>query len=148
MRFGSPRAGVFLEGSDVHCKGFTLIEALITTLVLVTGLVAVAGAFSYSSLTTLRIVQETTALAMVSAKVEALKVADTLNPGSYSETLRVLPDGSIVLCEASAATYLRAWQISGESLKQITVTVYARPPGKNAPFRQLASVTALSGERF
>ena len=131
-----------------HRNGFTLIEALITTLVLVTGLVAVAGAFSYSSLTTLRILQETTALAMVSTKMEALKAEDTLNPGSYSEALRVLQDGSIVMAEASVATYLRAWQISGESPKRITVTVYARPPGRSAPFRELARVTALSGERF
>src|SRR5688572_28476495 len=135
-------------GSVKHRKGFTLIEALITTLVLVTGLVAVAGAFSYSSLTTLRVVQETTALAMLSAKIEAVKAADGIIPGHYSETLQLLPDGSIVVCEPAAATYLRVWEVTPEKPMQITVIIYGKSPGRGTPFRELARATVLSGERF
>ena len=57
-------------------NGFTLIEGLITTLILVTGLAAVAGVFSYSSLRSSQVLQETAAIALISAKMEDLKAAE------------------------------------------------------------------------
>ena len=63
-------------------NGYTLIEGLITTLILVTGLAAVAGVFSYSSLRSSQVLQETAAIALISAKMEDLKAAEQSHAGA------------------------------------------------------------------
>ena len=72
-------------------NGFTLIEALITTVILVTGLAAVAGVFSYSSIASLRVQQRTAAVLLVSAELdEVLALSDrvaVIYRGQIFETL-------------------------------------------------------------
>ena len=120
-----------------HRNGFTLIEALITTVILVTGLTAVAGAFSYSSVVTSRVLQETVALALITDKMEDLKLPQEVASGRYSEDLVV-----------GAATYLRTWEITSDTPARITVIVYGRAPGRPDSFRELARVSTLVGSRF
>ena len=80
----------------VHRHGFTLIETLITTLVLVTGLTALAAAFSYAVQTRQRITQSTTAIWLLYRKMGELTVDARLQPGQYSEDLNIGPDGLVV----------------------------------------------------
>ena len=115
-------------------NGFTLIEALITTVILVTGLTAVAGAFSYSSLVTSRVLQETAALALVTDKMEELKLEQEVTSGNYSEYL--------------SASYLRTWEITSDVPARITVIVYGRAPGRPGSFRELARLSTLVGSQF
>ena len=86
-------------------NGFTFIEALIATLILVTGLAAVAGAFSYSSLRSMQVLQETAATALMSTRMENLKAAEEILPGRYSEHVAVMPSGRVVVSEPESATY-------------------------------------------
>lgn len=117
-------------------KGFTLIEAMITAVVLVTGLAAVAGVFSYSTLTSLRTRQHTTALTLVSQKMEDLREAEDLTPGRYSEYLG--PD----------ALFMRSWEITGETPSRVTVIVYGRLSGRRASYLELARATTRMGRKF
>lgn len=129
-------------------NGFTLIEGLITTLVLVTGLVAVAGVFSYSSLRASQVLQETAAIALMTAKMEQLKAADEVLPGRYSEYLALTPDGAVIVSDPGTAAWQRNWEISPEMPHRITVTVYGKSPGRAGPFRELATATTQRGGRF
>ena len=106
-------------------NGFTLIEALITTVILVTGLTALAGAFSYSSLHTLRIQQQTAALALLSSKLEELKVEAQLTPGQHSEYLQIAADGAIVV-GGPGSGYKRTWEITAEMPSRITVIILGK----------------------
>jgi Tfp pilus assembly protein PilV len=128
--------------------GFTLIEALITALVLVTGLAAVAAAFSYSSLTVSQVVMETAAIALVSGKMEDLKMAPELTPGTYSEYLDVSEGGHFVASESGTALYLRTWEITSEMPARITVVVYGRSAGRRHPRREIGRATTLAAARF
>ena len=129
-------------------NGFTLIETLITTLILVTGLAAVAGAFSYSSLRSSQVLQETAAVALVSAKMEDLKTAEEILPGRYTEYLDLRADGTAALSQHESATYQRMWEITAEMPRKITVVVYGRNTRRAGSFRELARATMLSGSRF
>ena len=129
-------------------NGFTLIEGLITTLILVTGLAAVAGVFSYSSLQTSRVLQETAAIALMTARMEELKGAEEIFPGRYSEYLVLTPDGSVVLSEPPTATWRRTWEISPEMPHRITVTVYGKSSSRSGSFRELARATTMLGGKF
>jgi type II secretory pathway pseudopilin PulG len=129
-------------------NGFTLIEALITTLILVTGLAAVAGAFSYSSLRTSQVLQETAAIALISGKMEDLKAAAEILPGRYSEYLVLMPSGAAIVSEPRTATWHLTWEITPDMPQKITVTAYGRSVGRLGPFRELARATTLYGSRF
>ena len=128
-------------------NGFKLIEALITTVILVTGLSAVAGVFSYSSLTSLRIQQRTAAVLLVSARLEALRVSEDLAPGRGSEFLNLAPDGTTVP-GSSGAVYLRTWEITAEMPRRVTVILYGKPPGRRGRYFELARATTKVGRRF
>ncbi|HET9215574.1 MAG TPA: prepilin-type N-terminal cleavage/methylation domain-containing protein [Terriglobia bacterium] len=128
--------------------GFTLIEALITTLVLVTGLTAVAAAFSYSSLTASRVAMETAAIALVSGKMEDLKMTQEVTPGNHSEYLDVTNGGNIVATEPGPARYVRTCEITSEVPARITVVVYGRSASRRDPLRELARATTLRAHRF
>jgi prepilin-type N-terminal cleavage/methylation domain-containing protein len=117
-------------------NGFTLIEALITTVVLVTGLAAVAGVFSYSALVSLRTQQFTAALTLVSRKMEDLRAADDLTPGRYAEYV------------GPGDVFMRHWEITAEMPSRITVIVYGRPPGRRGPYFELARATTRMGRKF
>jgi prepilin-type N-terminal cleavage/methylation domain-containing protein len=127
-------------------RGFTLIESLITTLVLVTGLAAVASAFSYSVTTSLRIQQQTAAFTLVSAKLEELRMESGLLPGHYFQDLSVAQDGSVLLREPQNATYRETWEITAEVPSRITVIVWARQTRPRS-FIELARATTVIGWR-
>jgi Tfp pilus assembly protein PilV len=129
-------------------NGFTLIEGLITTLILVSGLAAVAGVFSYSSLRASQVLQETAAVALVTARMEELKAAEEILPGHYSEYLVLMPNGAVIVSEQGTAAWQRTWEISPEMPHRITVTVYARSSAGSGPFRELARATTQRGSRF
>src|SRR5262252_7144933 len=99
------------EREEYMNRGFTLIESLITTLVLVTGLVAVASAFSYGSVSSFRIQQQTSALALVSAKLEVLRMESGLLPGHHVEYLSIAPNGSVLIRDPQNASYRRSWEV-------------------------------------
>jgi len=128
-------------------NGFTLIEALITTVILVTGLTALAGAFSYSSLHTLRIQQQTAALALLSSKLEELKVAAQLPPGRHSEYLQIAADGAIV-AGGPGSGYKRTWEITAEMPSRITVIILGKARGRGQQYFELARATTKAGSRF
>jgi Tfp pilus assembly protein PilV len=125
-------------------KGFTLIEGLFTTLILVTGLTAVAGAFSYSSLRSRQVLQQTAAIALVSTRMEDLRAAEEILPGWYSEYLVLMPNGTTAVSEPASATYQRTWEITSEMPRRITVSVYGRSSTRSGSFRELARATTLS----
>ena len=128
-------------------RGFTLIESLITTLVLVTGLAAVASAFSYSSMSSLRIQQQTAALALVSAKLEALRMESALLPGHYLEYLSIAPDGSVLIRDPRDASYRQTWEVTAEVPSRVSVIIWARQLGRK-PYIELARATTVIARRF
>jgi len=128
--------------------GFTLLETLITTLILVTGLTGVAGAFSYCRLRSSLILQETAAIALMSSKIEEVKAAEEIHPGRYSEYVALMPDGTAVVCEPGSAAYQRRWEITAEMPGKVTVIVYGRAAGRSVSFRELARATTQLGARF
>jgi len=137
-----------------HRNGFTLIETLITTLILVTGLAAVAALFAYGSQNSAQIRQQTVALALLASKMEELKASDEPTPGRYSEYLAVSPDGTMgtagvtTLEDARQATHLRTWEITPEMPRRITVIIYGRQPRRDRPDRELARATTQAAKGF
>ena len=129
-------------------NGFTLIETLITTLILVTGLTAVAALFAYASQSSGLIRQQTAALALLAGKMEELKALDAPTPGRYAEYLAVGSDGVAAPRDARQATYLRTWEITSVMPRRITVIIYARKPGRDRPDRELARATTQAAQGF
>lgn len=110
-------------------KGFTLIETLITTVVLVSGLLAVATLFSYSIRTNLISRQRTTATILLYEKMEQFTytpLTDVLWAADASDQVTIPEDG----------TYKRLWKITGTMPRSVTIIVYARG-------RELARATTL-----
>ena len=113
-------------------RGFTLIETLIATFVLSSGLVAVAWLFAYSVKTDLNNQQRTVATVMLYEKIEEFK-AMPLNdpawaPGEYSDY---------------EGRYLRRWQISGTISKTLTVVVYTERAGLTNRMMELSRATTM-----
>ena len=116
--------------------GFTLIETLITTLILVTGLAAVAGVFVYGVHTSERIQQQTKAFEVLTQKMEELKTAETRIAGRFSEYV------------GDQQTFLRTWEISTDLPQRITVIVSGRQPGHANRYRELARASTVVGPGF
>ena len=118
--------------------GFTLIETLIATLILVTGLVAVAGVFFYGARTSAQVRRQTAATALLYTKMEELKAERDLIPGKYGDVLTVLPEGS----------YMRSWEVTDEMPRRITVIVYGKAATRGSQYLELARATTLVGQEF
>jgi prepilin-type N-terminal cleavage/methylation domain-containing protein len=127
-------------------RGFTLIETLITTLVLVTGLAAVATLFSYSARTTQTNRRRTVAIALLSSKMEELRKSIPMETSQTAEYLVIQADGSVLKTNSRAAPYLRAWKIQSGSPARVTVIVYGRE--FHGTYSELARVTMLVGPDF
>jgi type II secretory pathway pseudopilin PulG len=117
-------------------KGFTLIEAMFTTLILVTGLSAIAGVVVYGVRTSERIQQEVTAFVLVAEKMEQLKLSEIRTPGLRSEFI------------GDPQTFIRTWEISEEVPQRVTVTVSARQHGSPERYLELARASTLVGPQF
>ena len=120
-----------------HRTGFTLIETLFTTLIMLIGLTSLAVIFFYSTRMRDRVRQQTLAIPLVYSKMEELRATpELILPGRYSQELPVQ--------SASGNPYLTTWEISDEMPRRITVTIWTKDIGRET-YREVASVTTLSG---
>ncbi len=124
-------------------RGFTLIETLIATGIMVPALVAVASIFAYSARTNLLTEQRTIAALLGASKIEDLRSVtpinnltvggglDAANPtAGYFEYVAITPSGTITIGRTvGSSPYLRLWQVSGTDPRLITVAVYAMRSG-------------------
>lgn len=136
-----------IDGSK-QSRAFTLIEILVTTLLLITGLAAVAGVFSQGAHSNLRNRQRAVAATLLEAKMEELKADPWLSTGDFAEYLSVGTDGTVSPEESTKAMYLRTANVSGEEPKQVTVVVYGRQSGRGTTFRELTRATTLVADGF
>lgn len=128
-------------------NGFTLIETSIASLVLITGLAAVAGACAYSSLRSSHVLSETTAIALLSSKMEDLRRAP-VSAGQYTEYVFIDANGVVLPSEPVLANYICTWEVTAGTPRRVTVIVRGRIPGVSGPFRELARATTMQGDRF
>jgi len=129
-------------------RGFTLIETLITTLVLVTGLAAIAGLFSYGAQTNSQNRQRTAATTILYSKIEEVRNARALTVGQYAEYLSIQPDGGVAISTDNHGPYLRVSNIESGMPQRVTVIVYARQSNRGNSYRELARATTLVGRGF
>ena len=117
-----------------QARGFTLVETLISTFILTTGLVSVAWVFSYSARTNISNQQRTVATLLLQDKLEQLKATRFTDPswipGEYSDH----PD-----------EFIRRWWITGDQLRTLTIIVYAERAGLTNSLMEVArAVTRTS----
>jgi len=97
-------------------RGFTLLETLIATAVLVFGLSALSLMFTYTARVNIEARQRTTAAFLLNDKVEELKTApltdEIWRPGSYA-------DYPIV----AETSYVREWEITDTIPRNVTLSV-------------------------
>jgi prepilin-type N-terminal cleavage/methylation domain-containing protein len=129
-------------------KGFTLIETLITTLVLVTGLAAMAGLFSYGAQANFHNRQRTAGASLLYSKMEEMRSARALAAGQYAEYLKIQPDGSVAESTNTQGPYLRVSKVEAGTPHRVTVVVYARQSNRENSYRELARATVLVGRGF
>ena len=109
----------------IHQRGFTLIETLITTLVLVTGLVGVAAMFSFATRTNLQNEQRTGATSLLSDKMEQFK-ATSITDSLWAPGGSLDPGSPMAGYFDSVPPYLCLWQITGGVPRTTTIVVYAK----------------------
>lgn len=142
-------------------RGFTLIETLITTAILVTGLVAVAAIFSYSARANVTTQQRTTAVVLLSEKMEQFKSASltggvwreggVLNPlfpaAGYFDYATIDSQGGVLTSTVNSSfPYVRVWQIEGSMPRKVTIAVYTRKSGfTGQPMELIRAATVKSG---
>ena len=115
-------------------RGFTLIEALITAMIVAFGLVAVASIFSVAIRANISNRQMAVATALAYDKMEELKWAPS--PSNGSDTVG-LDD-----------TYIRAWQVGSGDPRLVTVTVYASSNPLTHGQTELIQTTMLLSPSF
>ena len=95
-------------------RGFTLVEILMATFILTSGMVAVAWVFAYSAKAAANNQQRMVATLLLQEKLEQLKSTSLDNAiwasGEYSD---------------HSGEFLRSWRITGETLRSVTIIVYA-----------------------
>ena len=139
--------------------GFTLIETLIATAILVTALLSVAALFSYSIRTNMLSQQRTTATLLATSKIEDLRSTSSINDftngggldgsnptPSYWEYVSISTMGLFTIdTSTNTAPYLRLWQIDGTNPRLITVAVFAQRSGITGERTELVrSTTSLT----
>jgi prepilin-type N-terminal cleavage/methylation domain-containing protein len=120
---------------ETTCNGFTLIETLIATAILVTASVAIASLFALSAGSNLTNGERTVAAFLVSDKIEELIAlplsAVNWSPGGALNPAAPVPGFFDYIQPANeSAPYLRLWQISGNRSRTVTVAVFARAHGR------------------
>ena len=101
---------------QVHStRGFTLLETMITTGILVFGLSALALMFTYTARVNIETRQRTTAAFLLNDKIEEIKSApltsDIWRPGSYVDY------------PVADTSYVRAWDISNTIPRNVTLSI-------------------------
>ena len=135
-------------------RGFSLPETLIATVVLVTGLLAVASLFSYSIRTNMYTEQMTTGILLANTKMEGLRATGMagltagggLNSASptanYFEYVSISTSGALTTdTVTTTAPYLTLWMISDANPVIITVAVYAQRGGVSGQMAELIRTT-------
>ena len=96
-------------------RGFTLLETLISTGVLVFGLSALALMFTYTARVNIETRQRTTAAFLLNDKLEEFKSAPLTNaiwrPGSYVDY------------PVADTSYVRTWEISNTIPRNLTLSI-------------------------
>ena len=120
----------------VRIRGYALIETLLASVILVSGIVGVASVFTVTAGVSIRNQQRTVATLLLCDKMEQLKSGGSPNGGGldplapvsgYMEYVRVGADGTIVVDSTdSQAPYLRLWQIQGSNPQTATVALFGR----------------------
>jgi Tfp pilus assembly protein PilV len=129
-------------------KGFTLIETLITTAVLVPALAAVAFLFAYTTAANITNQQRTASTVLLSEKMETLRDAPlssaVWSPGIYTDYVIIGTDGTLSTSGADAnAPYLRTWQISTAIPRTATVIVSAQRAGLTRRPMEIGRATTI-----
>ena len=135
-------------------RGFTLVETLVATAVLVTGLMAVAALFSYSIRTNMYTEQMTTGILLANTKMEGLRASglsgltvggglDSSSPtASYFEYTTISSSGALTTdTVTTTAPYLTLWMIAGTNPRLVTVAVYAQRSGVTGNMTELMRTT-------
>jgi Tfp pilus assembly protein PilV len=114
-------------------RGFTLLETLITTAVLVFGLSALALMFTYTARVNMETRQRTTAAFLLNDKLEEFKFApltdEIWRPGSYVD-YPIVADTS----------YVREWEITDTIPRNVTLSVL-RPKTRTELVRAAIAVS-------
>ena len=117
--------------------GFTLIETLVATALLVTASLSIATLFAYSVRTNILNQQRTTATLLAASKMEELRATivdlsisggglDGSDPATdFWEYISISTDGTLRVDTTTTAPYLRLWQIDGTNPRLVTVAVFA-----------------------
>ncbi len=117
-------------------RGFTILETLITTAILVFGLSALALMFSYTARVNINTQQRTTATFLLYEKLEEIRFTpltdDIWTPGSYVDyaTIADIP-------------YMRQWQITNTTPRNITMVVFASRAGSTGRRMELIRAATL-----
>jgi hypothetical protein len=114
-------------------RGSSLIETLVASVILVSGVVALASIFSVTTGTSLRNQQRTMATMLVYDKMEQLPgspAGGSLDPSNPSEGfvdyVRIGSDGTKTTSNIELTpAYLRLWEVQDSENPTITVVVFA-----------------------
>lgn len=146
-------------------RGFTLPETLVATAILVSGLMAVAGLFSYSINTNVTTQQATQATLILYDKMERfrnlplsnaeLTAGGGLTPASpvsnYYDSVTVASNGAITIYpNSTAGHYLRLWQITAPSaqLRTVTCIVWIQRSGLTRRRMEMARAATTVTNKF
>ncbi len=144
-----------------NSRGFTLIETLVATAILVSGLVAVAYMFSYSARTNITTQQITSGTLLLYNKMEELKASGMANltvggglsgaapTPNYFDYVSIGTNGAIVSDTVTAsAPYVRVWQITGANPRTVTIVVFAQRAGIGGQRMELIRATTSVTSTF
>jgi type II secretory pathway pseudopilin PulG len=120
--------------------GFTLIETLIATAVLVCGLVAVASVFSFAVRTNISNRQMAIATALLYDKIEEFRSAQLADP------LWNVNDGSDQFTQDGK--YTREWHVRQVMPRSVTVIVYVHSNPLTHRQTELIRATTLASQVF
>jgi type II secretory pathway pseudopilin PulG len=144
-------------------RGFTLLEIVLTTTLLATGLVAVAAIFSYSAQANIATQQRTTATVLLYEKMEQFKSAALTDPiwvaggsleplapaAGYFDYVEIDSSGGVSRSTTDLSLpYIRVWQITGTVPRRLTVAVYAKKAGIKVRPTELIRAASITGNSF
>jgi prepilin-type N-terminal cleavage/methylation domain-containing protein len=133
-------------------SGFTLIETLIATAILVVASTAVASLFVSSLQTNLNNQDRTIAGLLLSDKLEQFSVLPFTDTswaaGHYSEYVSIAADGSVIISTNPTAKYVRTWQISATTVRSLTVIIYTNHSPVSGRQTELIRATLTEAARW
>jgi Tfp pilus assembly protein PilV len=101
-------------------RGAALVETLVASVILVSGVVAVASIFSFTTGATFRNRQTITATMLLYDKMEQLRTMDSPAGGSLDPANPVAD-----FSDNPGGGFLRVWQIQDSGTPTITIAVFA-----------------------